>query len=85
MLPNDDEMDENEVEDDENFLITKTTPAKKTRTRKVKTEDQENKVESAEEEGEDDDNVFIDNLPKDENSIRVLLKEVNRHIRELEK
>jgi uncharacterized membrane protein len=28
--------------------------------------------------------VFIDNLPKDENQIRVLLKEVNRHIRMLE-
>lgn len=29
--------------------------------------------------------MFIDNLPKDEQSIRVMLKEVNRHIRDLEK
>lgn len=40
------------------------------------------------EEGSDiegDENVFIDNLPKDEQSIKILLKEVNRHIRELER
>jgi hypothetical protein len=43
------------------------------------------KEEGKEEEVECPDNVFIDNLPKDEQSIRVLLKEVNRHIRELEK
>ena len=29
--------------------------------------------------------MFIDNLPKDENSIRVLLKEVNKHMKEFEK
>lgn len=32
-----------------------------------------------------DDTVFIDNLPKDERSIRIMLKDVNRHIRDLEK
>jgi len=32
-----------------------------------------------------DDTVFIDNLPKEENQIRVMLKEVNRHIRDLER
>mgnify|MGYP002632076789 CR=1 FL=1 len=32
-----------------------------------------------------DDTVFIDNLPKDENQIRVMLKEVNKHIRDLER
>ena len=34
---------------------------------------------------EGDENVFIDNLPKDEQSIKILLKEVNRHIRDLER
>lgn len=29
--------------------------------------------------------MFIDNLPKDERSIRIMLKDVNRHIRDLEK
>lgn len=41
-----------------------------------------------EDEGSDvegDENVFIDNLPKDEQSIKILLKEVNRHIRDLER
>jgi len=41
--------------------------------------------QSAASENEGDENVFIDNLPKDENSIRILLKDVNKHIRELEK
>jgi hypothetical protein len=35
-------------------------------------------------EDEADDTVFIDNLPKDETSIREMIKEVNFHIRELE-
>lgn len=41
--------------------------------------------QSAASDNDGDDNVFIDNLPKDENSIRILLKDVNKHIRELEK
>ena len=32
-----------------------------------------------------DDTVFIDNLPKEETQIRVMLKEVNKHIRDLER
>lgn len=85
-----DDLDENEGDDDESFL-PRSAPQKKTRKKKIKTETGViEKEESAEEENENenednDDNVFIDNLPKDENSIRVLLKEVNRHIRELEK
>lgn len=78
-------MEDNEADEDD-FLPNRQSPQKKTRKKKeVKTEAEDDKEESAEEEAEDDDNVFIDNLPKDENSIRVLLKEVNRHIRELEK
>jgi len=38
-----------------------------------------------EREDEADDTVFIDNLPKDENSLLNLINEVNIHIRNLEK
>jgi len=38
-----------------------------------------------EREDEADDTVFIDNLPKDEQSLRMMIKEVNYHIRDLEK
>lgn len=36
-------------------------------------------------EDEADDTVFIDNLPKDEASLRQMIKDVNYHIRDLEK
>jgi hypothetical protein len=36
-------------------------------------------------EDEADDTVFIDNLPKDETSLRCMIKDVNYHIRELER
>ena len=32
-----------------------------------------------------DDTVFIDNLPKDPESLRAMIKDVNKHIRDLEK
>lgn len=50
-----------------------------------RTEDinQENFYEK-EDEGADD-TVFIDNLPKDELSLKTMIKEVNKQIRELEK
>jgi len=35
--------------------------------------------------GEADDTVFIDNLPKDADSLRHMIKEVNKHIRDLER
>jgi hypothetical protein len=35
--------------------------------------------------GEADDTVFIDNLPKDADSLRSMVKEVNKHIRDLER
>lgn len=38
-----------------------------------------------EQEDEADDTVFIDNLPKDEHSLKQMIKEVNYHIRDLEK
>lgn len=38
-----------------------------------------------EREDEADDTVFIDNLPKDEASLRQMIKDVNYHIRDLEK
>ena len=38
-----------------------------------------------EREDEADDTVFIDNLPKDEASLRQMIKDVNFHIRDLEK
>jgi hypothetical protein len=38
-----------------------------------------------EREDEADDTVFIDNLPKDESSLRQMIKDVNYHIRDLEK
>lgn len=44
-----------------------------------------NADELEEREDEADDTVFIDNLPKDEQSLRLMIKEVNFHIRDLEK
>lgn len=41
--------------------------------------------ELMEQEDEADDTVFIDNLPKDEQSLKAMIKEVNQHIRLLEK
>ena len=38
-----------------------------------------------EREDEADDTVFIDNLPKDESSLRQMIKDVNFHIRDLER
>lgn len=47
--------------------------------------DNTNADELMEQEDEADDTVFIDNLPKDEQSLRAMIKEVNQHIRLLEK
>ena len=44
-----------------------------------------NADELMEQEDEADDTVFIDNLPKDEQSLKAMIKEVNQHIRLLEK
>lgn len=41
--------------------------------------------ELVEQEDEADDTVFIDNLPKDEASLRYMIKEVNYHVRDLER
>lgn len=74
-------------DDDLNYTET-TTPKVRSKSRKkkdgVKTEDGAEESQS-EGEAEGDENVFIDNLPKDEHNIRILLKEVNKHIRELER
>lgn len=62
------------------------TDGKKNRAANVEeTKEEGGDEQSAASGNEADDNVFIDNLPKDENSIRILLKDVNKHIRELEK
>ena len=42
-----------------------------------------NEIQGKEDEG--DNTVFIDKLPKDEKSIKDMIKEVNYHIRELER
>lgn len=78
-------LDDLEPEEDGEFNVINQTKAR-SKSRKKKTEGGV-KTEEAESESENegDENVFIDNLPKDENSIRVLLKEVNKHIRELER
>jgi hypothetical protein len=77
-------------EDDDGFILP-VNPKPRSKSRKkvknengIKTEEGDDEEEK-EDENEGDENVFIDNLPKDENSIRVLLKEVNKHIRELER
>lgn len=44
-----------------------------------------NKAEDANLGEEEEDTVFIDNLPNDENEIRRMLKEVKKHIKDLEK
>ena len=78
------EEDMGEAEEDDAEFVQTTKPRSKSRKKKegVKTEDG---AEESQSDGEGDDNVFIDNLPKDEQSIKILLKEVNRHIRELER
>jgi len=88
--PEDMLIDEEEgmPEDDDLNYIETTTPKVRSKPRKkkdgVKTEDGAEESQS-EGEAEGDENVFIDNLPKDEHNIRILLKEVNKHIRELER
>ena len=83
----DDEGIPGEEDDDLNYAQT-ITPKSKSKSRKkkdgVKTEDGAEESQS-EGEAEGDENVFIDNLPKDEHNIKILLKEVNKHIRELER
>lgn len=83
-------MDEEGIpDDDDDINYTNTaTPKLRSKSRKkkdgVKTEDGAEESQS-DGEPEGDENVFIDNLPKDEHNIKILLKEVNKHIRELER
>ena len=44
-----------------------------------------NKAEDAELGEEEEDTVFIDNLPQDESEIKRMLREVKKHIKNLEK
>ena len=81
-----DEEDMPDGDDDLPFALSTSKPRSKSKKRKegVKTEGEDSKSEG-EGEPDADENVFIDNLPKDEQSIKILLKEVNKHIRELER
>jgi hypothetical protein len=57
--------------------------AKKSKPRKLKTEKDAQPDSDPDEKL--DETVFIDNLPKEETAIRVMLKDVNKNIRILEK
>ena len=74
-------LDEDDLENefDEEDIIVPVIKKKKLNKTSIKTEEINQKEEEL------DDTVFIDNLPKDERSIRIMLKDVNRHIRDLEK
>lgn len=74
-------LDEDDLENefDEEDIIVPVIKKKKLKKTSIKTEEINQKEEEL------DDTVFIDNLPKDERSIRIMLKDVNRHIRDLEK
>lgn len=63
-----------------------TTKAKQNRKKAAVDRTGETNVEELEEqEDEADDTVFIDNLPKDEASIRQMIEDVDFHVRNLEK
>jgi hypothetical protein len=75
--------------DEEEFtLIDPTTTARNRLNRKKAAADKAfdcNVDDLIEKEDEADDTVFIDNLPKDEASLKYMIKEVNFHIRDLER
>lgn len=78
-------LDEDDLNDfDEEDLGPLTTTVKKEK-KKVNMKAEEGATVKNEADNEVDDTVFIDNLPKDERSIRIMLKDVNRHIRDLER
>lgn len=75
--------------DEEEFTLTDPTTAARNRTNRRKAAADKafdtNVDELVEKEDEADDTVFIDNLPKDEASLKYMIKEVNYHIRDLER
>jgi hypothetical protein len=84
-----DEMQIDDLDQDElGFLIDEKTAAKGKNVGKKNAIDRSgdtNAYDLQEREDEADDTVFIDNLPKDEASLRQMIKEVNFHIRDLER
>lgn len=82
-------MHVDDLEGDElGFLIDEKTAARGKNVGKKNAIDRSGDTNAAdleEREDEADDTVFIDNLPKDESSLRQMVKDVNFHIRDLEK
>jgi len=70
-------------EEDLNFEPETKKGATNKRSALDKTDDME--LENLNPNNEADDTVFIDNLPKDADSLRSMIKEVNKHIRDLER
>lgn len=74
------------VEEDFDFedekQINKRNVGKKNATDRI---GETNAEDLEEREDEADETVFIDNLPKDEKSLKEMINDVNMHIRELEK
>ena len=72
--------------DEEEFSLTRSKKKGPVSKKNALDKTQDTKHEDLEErEDEADDTVFIDNLPKDETSLRNMIKEVNFHIRDLER
>jgi hypothetical protein len=79
-------LDEEDLNDfDEEEIGPLATPTVKKEKKKASIKSEDGALMKTEVENEADDTVFIDNLPKDERSIRIMLKDVNRHIRDLER
>lgn len=76
---------------EEEDLLKDNDPSFTLKTRSLRKKDAQDRAEDTnaddleEREDEADDTVFIDNLPRDEASLRNMIKEVNYHIRDLEK
>ena len=80
-----DNMEEDELLFAQNGSKGKKTGGPVSRKNATDRTDGTNADELMEQEDEADDTVFIDNLPKDETSLKAMIKEVNQHIRLLGK
>jgi hypothetical protein len=72
-----------EQEELDMFKVKKCGPVSKRNANDRSADIDADEIQGREDEG--DDTVFIDNLPKDEFTLRKTIEEVNYHIRDLEK
>jgi len=71
--------------EDEDISVDAGSKRKKKEQYKKQLRKGRNKADDAELGEEEEETVFIDNLPADENEIKKMLREVKKHIKALEK